>query len=119
MVGINNYHQDYVEISSLNVSGLNITNPPDLVTISHANITGNRGYGLYVNTTRGYVVLEHSTVANNMADGVKMLVHDHRPETKIVDGVDVHDLCTYSTTYSQTYPFMMVAEQYGDRVVAQ
>ena len=93
------------------LSGLNITNPPDLVTISHANITGNRGYGLYVNTTRGYVVLEHSTVANNMADGVKMLVHDHRPETKIVDGVDVHDLCTYSTTYTQTYPFTMVAEQ--------
>ena len=54
-----------------------------------------------------------------MADGVKMLVHDHRPETKIVDGVDVHDLCTYSTTYSQTYPFMMVAEQYEDRVVDQ
>ena len=78
MVGINNYHQDYVEISSLNGLGLNITNPPDLVTISHANITANRGYGLFVNSTRGYVVLEHSAVTHNMADGVKMLVWDHR-----------------------------------------
>ena len=30
---------------------------------------------------------------------------------KVVDGVDVHDFCTYSTTYTQTYPFTMVAEQ--------
>ena len=62
-------------------------------------------------------MLEHSTVTNNMADGVKMLVHDHRPETKIVDGVDIHDFCTYSTTYSQTYPFLMVAEQLGNSIV--
>ena len=34
-------------------------------------------------------------------------------ETKIVDEVDIHDFCTYSTTYSQTYPFLMVAEQLG------
>ena len=52
-----------------------------------------------------------------MADGVKMLVHDHRPETKIVDGVDIHDFCTYSTTYSQTYPFLMVAEQLENSIV--
>ena len=35
----------------------------------------------------------------------------------MVDGVDVHDFCTYSTTYSQTYPFLMVAEQYEDSSV--
>ncbi len=52
-----------------------------------------------------------------MADGVKYYYHDQRPETKMVDGVDVHDFCTYSTTYSQTYPFLMVAEQYEDSAV--
>ena len=52
-----------------------------------------------------------------MADGVKLHIHDQRPESKVVDGVDVHDFCTYSTTYSQTYPFLMVAEQYGDSQV--
>jgi hypothetical protein len=52
-----------------------------------------------------------------MADGVKYYFHDQRPETKMVDGVDVHDFCTYSTTYSQTYPFLMVAEQYEDSAV--
>ena len=108
---------DYIKVENSAYNGFNITNPPDLVTISHANITGNRGYGLYVNSTRGLVVLEHSAVTNNMADGVKMLVHDYRPETKIVDGVDIHDFCTYSTTYSQTYPFLMVAEQIGTSIV--
>ena len=88
-----------------------------MVIISYANITNNRGYGVYVNTTRGYVVLEHSSVTKNMADGVKYHFHDQRPETKVIEGVDVHDFCTYSTTYSQTYPFLMVAEQYEDSSV--
>jgi hypothetical protein len=67
--------------------------------------------------SRGYVQVEHSYVGKNMADGVKYYYHDQRPETKMVDGVDVHDFCTYSTTYSQTYPFLMVAEQYEDSAV--
>ena len=40
-------------------------------------------------------LLEQSVVANNninMVDGVKMLVTDHQPKTKTVDGVDDHDL---------------------------
>jgi hypothetical protein len=65
----------------------------------------------------GYVQLESSHVTKNMADGVKYYFHDQKPETKMVDGVDVHDFCTYSTTYSQTYPFLMVAEQYEDSAV--
>ena len=91
--------------------------PDSIVPLRHVNLTGNRGYGLFVNTTRGYVVLEDSTVEKNMADGVRYHYHDQRPETKLVDGVDVHDFCTYSTTYSQTYPFLMVAEQYADSSV--
>jgi hypothetical protein len=70
-----------------------------------------------INFSRGYVQVEHSYVGKNMADGVKYYYHDQRPETKMVDGVDVHDFCTYSTTYSQTYPFLMVAEQYEDSAV--
>jgi hypothetical protein len=26
----------------------------------------------------------------------------------------VHDFCTYSTTHSQTYPLLMVAEQFKE-----
>jgi hypothetical protein len=29
----------------------------------------------------------------------------------VVVVTDIHDFCTYSTTYSHTYPFLMVAEQ--------
>ncbi len=35
----------------------------------------------------------------------------------VVVVVNVHDFCTYSTTYSQTYLFLMVAEQYEDPAV--
>ena len=91
-----------VENSAYN--GINVTMPGSGVTISFANITGNRGYGVFLNSTRGDITLEHSSITNNMADGVKLHVHDRRPETKVIDGVDVHDFCTYSTSYTQTYP---------------
>ncbi len=91
--------------------------PESVVTIRYANLTNNRGHGLAVNSTSGYVSLADSWVTNNMADGIKYHFHDQRPETKLIDGVDVHDFCTYSTTYSQTYPFLMVAEQYDDSSV--
>ena len=110
---------EYIKVENSAYNGINITMPGSVVTISHANITGNRGYGVFINSTRGYVNLEHSIVSKNMADGVKLHVHDRRPESKRVDGVDVHDFCTYSTTYSQTYPFLMVAEQYGDNAVSR
>ncbi len=110
---ISTWHNDV----AIFLLGINVTMPNSVVTIRHANLTNNRGYGLFVNTTSGYVVLSDSSVSGNMADGVKYVFHDLRPETKLVDGVDVHDFCTYSTTYSQTYPFLMLAEQYGDSSV--
>ena len=108
---------DKILVENSAYNGINITQPDSVVTITNANITNNRGYGVYVNTTRGYVSLEHSSVTNNFGDGVKYHFHDQRPELKRVDGVDVHDFCTYQTAYSQTYPFLMVAEQYEDSSV--
>jgi hypothetical protein len=35
----------------------------------------------------------------------------------VVVVTDIHDFCTYSTTYLQTYPFLMVVEQYEDSAV--
>ena len=49
---------------------------------------------------------QHSSVTNNMADGVKVHVHDQRPASRVVEGLDVHDFCTYSTTHSQGRKFM-------------
>ena len=85
---------DHIKVENSAYNGLNLTNPPDLVTISHANITANRGYGLFVNSTRGYVVLEHSAVTHNMADGVKMLVWDHRWAG--IGRARSRDLCAHS-----------------------
>ena len=85
---------DHIKVENSAYNGLNLTNPPDLVTISHANITANRGYGLFVNSTRGYVVLEHSAVTHNMADGVKMLVWDHRWAG--IGRAGSRDLCAHS-----------------------
>ena len=100
-------------------NGINVTQPNGPVTLTSVNATGNRGYGIFVNSTKGSVVVEKSSVVGNMADGIRYHFHDLRPETKQVDGVDVHDFCTYSTTYSQTYPFLMVAEQYQDSTVSR
>ena len=66
---------------------------------------------------RGSVELRQSSVSHNMADGVKLHVHDQRPETRVVEGLDIHDFCTYSTTHSQTYPLLMVAEQFKESSV--
>ena len=87
------------------------------VVIERANITQNRGYGVYMNASRGSLTLRDSLVTANMADGVFLYRHDYRPITRVVEGLDVHDFCTYSTTHSQTYPLLMVAEQYTNSAV--
>ena len=51
---------------------MNFTLPMSTVTVEYANITGNRGHGVYMNSSRGGLVLSHSGVTNNMADGVKV-----------------------------------------------
>ena len=91
--------------------------PMSEVLIEYANITLNRGHGVYMNSTRGSLVIKDSSVTSNMADGVKIHIHDQRPESRVIEGLDIHDFCTYSTTYSQTYPLLMVAEQYKDSMV--
>ena len=50
-----NCQLSYLRLSvknSLPISAINFTQPDAVVTISYANITNNRGYGVYVNTTR-------------------------------------------------------------------
>lgn len=63
---------------------MNLTLPASDVIIESANLTQNRGYGLYVNASRGTVRLKDSSVTHNMADGVKLHVHDQRPEYKVI-----------------------------------
>lgn len=108
---------EFMLVTNSAYNGINITQPGGLVSIAYSNITYNRGYGIYVNSTKGTVSIFNTSVTKNFADGIKYFFHDLRPETKLIDGVDIHDFCTYSTTYSQTYPFLMVAEQYSDSVV--
>ena len=97
--------------------GMNMTEAITSVLIERANITQNRGYGVFMNSSRGSLTLKDSSVMGNMADGVKLFRHDFRPITRVVEGLDVHDFCTYSTTHSQTYPLLMVAEQYKNSAV--
>ena len=99
------------------VLGINMTEALTTVVIERANITQNRGYGVYMNASRGSLTLRDSSVTANMADGVFLYRHDFRPITRVVEGLDVHDFCTYSTTHSQTYPLLMVAEQYTNSAV--
>ncbi|XP_040574739.1 protein bark beetle [Lepeophtheirus salmonis] len=108
---------EHIHIRHCAYNGINITNPEGRVIIKNANITLNRGYGVFVNSSTGDINILDSVVSNNMGDGIKYYMHDKIPDPKVESGVDIHDFCTYSTTYSQTYPFMMVAEQYYNSAV--
>ncbi|CAB4069302.1 Protein bark beetle [Lepeophtheirus salmonis] len=108
---------EHIHIRHCAYNGINITNPEGRFIIKNANITLNRGYGVFVNSSTGDINILDSVVSNNMGDGIKYYMHDKIPDPKVESGVDIHDFCTYSTTYSQTYPFMMVAEQYYNSAV--
>ena len=51
-----------------------------------AHITGSCGYFVFVNFTCSYMNIEHRSVSSIMVDGIKLHVHDRRPETKMLEG---------------------------------
>ncbi|KAF2360384.1 SRCR domain [Trinorchestia longiramus] len=101
---------DHFSISGSVYTAINFTMPATYVSLYAANITGNRGYGVYVNSSTGGVKLEGSSVvSDNQADGVKYNFHQREP-IKSADR-SFMDFCQGSYSSDQTYPLVMVAEQ--------
>ena len=52
--------------------GLNLTLPMSDVVLEHANITLNRGYGVYMNSSRGSLMLRYNGILNYTEAAIKL-----------------------------------------------
>ena len=73
-----NCQLSYLHLSvknSLPIAAINFTQPDAVVTISYANITNNRGYGVYVNTTRSVIISVYFFQSREMLFFIRSLVY--------------------------------------------
>lgn len=91
-------------------NGVNVTKPESPVVISGCEIRGNRGFGVFVNSSYGLVDVSDSVVNENGADGVKYVHNEERPDEN-PDRSDLTDLCLLPVTSGQTYPIQIFVEQ--------
>lgn len=100
----------HVNISSNAFNGVNVTLPGTFVHVEEASIKGNNGYGIYVNTSTGSVLIDRSTdVSENHADGVKYNFHHREPDKSASD--TFQDFCAGASNPNQAYPIVTVARQ--------
>lgn len=92
------------------VTGINITRPEAPVVLTDSFIRGNRGYGIFVNSSSGDVLVKNTIVSDNGADGIRYVRFDPRLDDQF-DRTDIYDFCMFPTTVSQTYPISMITEQ--------
>lgn len=91
-------------------NGLNLTAPGAPIILRGATVTGNRAYGVYVNTSSGSVLLDSCTVSDNGQEGIKYVFHDALPDETGDNVVATHDLCTSASTSNPVYPLPILAE---------
>lgn len=103
-----------VEGSAYN--GINVTSLDAPVSMRGATVTGNAGYGVYVNTSSGFVLLDACTVSNNGQEGVKYVFHDTKRDQSGDAVVGTHDLCTSASTSNPVYPLPILAESYHESI---
>ena len=69
------------------------------------------GYGVYVNTTDGGVLLDSCTIMQNGADGVKFVHHEETSMSLVNRNANTMDFCTIPIVSSQTFPIVSNFEQ--------
>ncbi|XP_042229688.1 protein bark beetle-like isoform X4 [Homarus americanus] len=100
----------HVTINSNAFNGINITLPDTFVHLQDATIKANGGYGVYVNTSTGSVLIDESSVVmDNNADGVKYNFHHREPNRSASD--TFQDFCAGASNPNQAYPIVTVATQ--------
>ena len=108
---------DKIRVEGSTYNGINITAPDSPVNLRGATVTGNAGYGVYVNTSSGSVLIDTATISNNGQEGVKYVFHDTRPGDQSGDAVvGTHDLCTSASTSNPVYPLPILAESYHESI---
>lgn len=76
----------------------------------NSTVRGNRGYGIFINSSYGDVLVQNTMVADNGADGVRYVRFDPRMDDQL-DRTDIYDFCMFPTTASQTYPISVIMDQ--------
>ena len=108
---------DKLRIESSAFGALNVTSPGAPVTLRGVTATSNAGYGVYVNTSSGSVLLDSCTVSDNSHEGIKYVFHDTVPGDQAGDAVvGTHDLCTSASTSNPVYPLPILAESYAESI---
>ncbi|XP_011303311.1 uncharacterized protein bark isoform X1 [Fopius arisanus] len=100
----------WLSILHSSYNGLNVTNPNAPIVLSNCTIRNNQGYGIYMNSSRGLAHVDNCVILDNSADGIKYVHNDERPSDRL-DRANLHDLCTFPATTSQTFPITISMEQ--------
>lgn len=86
-------------------TALNITDPVGGFKIKSTRLLENRGYGVFVNSSRGQVFLENVQIAHNGADGVRFTGRDDFDVSK-------EEFCNSANLAdNQVYPVRLTHEQ--------
>lgn len=101
---------DHVQVLYSAYNGINITLPDGAFEINNCKITGNRGYGIFINSTFGLARIDKCTVTESGGDGIRYVHTEARPD-ETYDKSDIYDFCTLATTAGQTFPIQVYAEQ--------
>ncbi|XP_066905697.1 protein bark beetle [Halyomorpha halys] len=96
-----------IKITDSAYTGINITDPRGPVNILNSTVSNNHGYGIFVNSSDGGVVIGATLVSENEGDGIKYVSHEHWPKNRR----DIQDLCTLPTTAQQTFPMTVALQQ--------
>ncbi|CAG0896137.1 unnamed protein product [Darwinula stevensoni] len=94
--------------------GMNVSMPDAPVVVQNSSFVQNRGYGLYVNSSHGAVLVLSSELSGNGADGLKYVHHNREHDTKFMNTNSYHDMCRDSIPAGQSYPVRVIAQQLRD-----
>ena len=91
-----------------------MVNRTSIVNLRNTRVINSRGYGVYVNTSSGSVLVDSCHVSNNSNEGIKYVFHDLIPDMAGDSIVETHDLCTSASTHQPVYPLPILAESYRE-----
>lgn len=96
-----------VDILDSAYNGINVTMPHSPVSLDKVRVRGNRGYGVFINSTYGFAHVTNSYIVENGADGIRYVHNEDRPDER----GKIADFCTLATVSSQTFPVDIYASQ--------
>ena len=101
---------DHVTIDYSAFTGINVTRSQSSFNFHEVTVRRSRGFGIFVNSSHGAVLLDHCNVNENGADGIRYVGHDLRFDERS-DRSDLREFCTLAITAGQTYPIELQIEQ--------